>query len=78
EDAILLLSTDGNPPAASGFTVQTIIGYVYASQVCGSVPLLGAFQQTAGDHWYTTDPGEHSSLLASGWTDAGIAGYVLP
>ena len=42
------------------------------------MPLLAAFQAAAGDHWYTTDPVEHSNLLSLGWTDAGIIAYVLP
>ncbi|PPQ66417.1 hypothetical protein CVT26_011286 [Gymnopilus dilepis] len=65
--------------AVPGYTLGIIIGYVYETQVCGSVPLLGAFNQAETDHYYTTAPNEHSQLIAiSGWTDVGVAGYVLP
>ncbi|PPQ70673.1 hypothetical protein CVT26_014612 [Gymnopilus dilepis] len=62
-----------------GWIQRLVIGYVYETQVCGSVPLLGAYNQANTDHYYTTVFNEHSELIAiSGWTDAGIAGYVLP
>ncbi|KAF8963117.1 hypothetical protein BDZ97DRAFT_2017624 [Flammula alnicola] len=78
QDYIFLTSTNSNPPIAGGYETGGIIGYVYSTQVCGSVPLLVAFQASAGDHWYTTSASEHSSLLADGWTDAGVAAFVLP
>lgn len=80
EDVIFLTSTTGSPPVVSGFQFVNIVGYVYATQVCGSVPLLVAFNEAAGDHWYTTDSTAQSSLIGedSGWSDPGIAAFVLP
>ncbi|KAF8904673.1 hypothetical protein CPB84DRAFT_1643691, partial [Gymnopilus junonius] len=73
-----LYSTATSSPTP-GFTEGLIIGYVYETQICGSVPLLGVWNKAVGDHYYTTQVGEHRELIAtSGWTDAGIAGYVLP
>ena len=64
--------------SVSGYDANGVVGYVYPTQICDSVPLLGAYNQAAGDHYYTTDVGEHNSLTSSGWSDAGISGYVLP
>jgi len=79
-DYIAVLAVNGNPPAVAGFTdVIGVIGYVYSTQVCGSVPLLGAANAAAGSHYYTTQVNDHAQLIThAGWADAGIAAYVLP
>ncbi|KAH9474240.1 hypothetical protein JR316_0013403 [Psilocybe cubensis] len=77
-DWITMISTDGSPPVVSGFEDATVIGFAYSTQVCGSVPLLGASLPSKGDHWYTTDVREHNFFLENGWVDAGIAAFVLP
>lgn len=78
-DWIFAVGTDGNPPSVPGFAVKAIIGYVYSTQVCGSVPLLAAFNAAAGGHYYTTKVNDHAELITlAGWVDAGIAAYVLP
>ncbi|KAF8879969.1 hypothetical protein CPB84DRAFT_1751510 [Gymnopilus junonius] len=64
--------------SVSGFGANGVVAYVYPSQICGSIPLLGASNSAAGDHYYTTDAHEHASLTSGGWSDAGISGYVLP
>ena len=78
DDVIYLPSTNGTPPSVDGFQAVGIVGYVYGTQVCGSVPLLCASHPTTTDHWYTTSASEQNSLLVVGWTDAGFAGFVLP
>ncbi|KIJ33452.1 hypothetical protein M422DRAFT_264556 [Sphaerobolus stellatus SS14] len=76
-DVVYLLSTNGITPTLSGFSAAGIISYVYPTQICGSVPLYAAAGPS--DHWYTTNLIEHDELLGvSGWTDDGIAAYVLP
>ncbi|PPQ81583.1 hypothetical protein CVT25_013422 [Psilocybe cyanescens] len=77
-DWITAISTNGAAPVVQGFGDATIIGYAYSTQVCGSVPLLGASLASKGDHYYTTSTNDHASLLANGWVDAGIAAFVLP
>ncbi|KIJ26320.1 hypothetical protein M422DRAFT_272608 [Sphaerobolus stellatus SS14] len=77
-DILFLPSTDGNPPTVAGYENSGITGYVYATQVCGSVPLLVAANAATTDHWYTTNVLHHSSIVASGWTDEGVAAFVLP
>ena len=46
---------------------------------CGypTVPLLRAWSQTATDHFYTTNTTEMNTFLANGYTDQGIAAYIL-
>lgn len=51
--------------------------YAYTTQICGSIPLYCATK--SGDHWYNTRKVEHDDLVnSSGWSDCGIAAYVLP
>ncbi|KDR66519.1 hypothetical protein GALMADRAFT_44695, partial [Galerina marginata CBS 339.88] len=51
-------------------------GYVYPTQICNSIPLYGAAQASAADHWYTTILTEHNELVAlAGWADLGIIAY---
>jgi len=79
QDFIYLTSTTGNPPPTpSGFnSAPAIIGYVYPTQICGSVPLYGAAFASPADHWYTTELIEHNEIISLGYTDIGIAAYVL-
>ncbi|PPQ79227.1 hypothetical protein CVT25_002830 [Psilocybe cyanescens] len=79
KDYLYTTSTDSNPPSFPGFSFQTIVAYVYRTQVCGSVPLLGLWDKTNGDYFYTTSQPEHTTFLTRGpWVDTGIAAYVLP
>jgi hypothetical protein len=75
---MFLTSTDGNPPVVSGYNTMEIVSYVYSTQVCGSVPIYSVFQETVGDHWYTTSEGGYQQLMQTGWADAGIPFYALP
>lgn len=78
-DFVYLISTNSNPPPTpSGFAFIKILGYVYPSQICGSVPLYGATFASPPDHWYTTKLNEHNEIISLGWTDIGITAYVLP
>ncbi|KAF8873669.1 hypothetical protein CPB84DRAFT_1798215, partial [Gymnopilus junonius] len=78
QDFIYIMSTDGTVPTASGFVVGGIVGHVYSTQICGSVPLFILFQDVFGDHWHTTSAVERDGFVRSGWIDSGIAAYVLP
>ena len=77
---IFLPQINGSAPTVPGFATQIIAGYVYATQICGSVPLFSASNDAASDHWWTTSQSDHDALIASGtgWVDAGIVFYVLP
>ncbi|KDR69708.1 hypothetical protein GALMADRAFT_145414 [Galerina marginata CBS 339.88] len=79
-DFVYIISTNGNPPPTpSGFNpIGQVIGYVYPTQICGSVPLYGASLASPADHWYTTQLNEHNEIISRGWTDLGIIAYVLP
>ncbi|KAJ7922445.1 hypothetical protein B0H13DRAFT_2317487 [Mycena leptocephala] len=57
---------------------NAIAGYIYPSQICGSVPFYGLYSTAATEHFYTINEPDYNAKLASGaWTDEGIAGYVL-
>jgi hypothetical protein len=76
-DVVYLTSSGGTTPTLSGFGPVGIIGYVYPTQICGSVPLHAT--TGPGDHWYTTDLIELNGIVGqTGWTDDGIAAYVVP
>ncbi|KDR67380.1 hypothetical protein GALMADRAFT_79871, partial [Galerina marginata CBS 339.88] len=77
-DYQFILSTNGTAPTPSGLLAQGARAHVYATQICGSVPLYTLSKASVGDHWYTIFPNERASLISSGWTDGGIIAYVLP
>ncbi|KDR69047.1 hypothetical protein GALMADRAFT_1353024 [Galerina marginata CBS 339.88] len=78
-DYVFAVSTDANPSTVSGFaTAPFIIGYVYATQICDSIPLYVVSVSSSRDHYYTVDADERDELVNDGWTDQGIAAYVLP
>ncbi|KAJ7292538.1 hypothetical protein C8J57DRAFT_1266265 [Mycena rebaudengoi] len=53
--------------------------FIYPTQVCESVPFYHLFHKTKTDNFYTTSESEGLDFLANqGYTDIGIAGYVLP
>ncbi|KAJ7286868.1 hypothetical protein C8J57DRAFT_1049238 [Mycena rebaudengoi] len=55
-----------------------IAGYVYATQICESVPLYRLYNGHAQDHLYTADEGErHDAVGGKGYILEGIAGYVV-
>ena len=78
KDYTYLIAKDYTPPTLTGYKSQGIVGYVYATEVCGSVPILSAFKTSSGDHWYTTSKADHQSLLDKGWVDKGTIAYALP
>ncbi|PPQ90072.1 hypothetical protein CVT25_011971 [Psilocybe cyanescens] len=77
-DYHFILSADGTVPKPSGLQAQGIRAHVYATQVCGSVPLYTLSKPSVGDHWYTIFQGERETLISFGWVDGGILAYVLP
>ncbi|KAJ7206273.1 hypothetical protein GGX14DRAFT_457505 [Mycena pura] len=53
--------------------------FIYATQVCGSVPFYHVFNSAKTNNFYTISESERDSAISSGgYTDQGIAGYVLP
>lgn len=49
-----------------------------SSLVCGSIPLLRAYDAQGTDHFYTTNETEYESAVAGGDKGEGVVGYVLP
>ncbi|KAJ7247312.1 hypothetical protein C8J57DRAFT_1523085 [Mycena rebaudengoi] len=62
--------------AAWQYTKEGITGYVYPSQICGSVKLVRLYNNQ--DHFYTTDPQEVNDARRAGYHVEGDAGYILP
>jgi hypothetical protein len=53
--------------------------YIYPTQICGSIPFYRADNVAIADSLYTTSESEQLEFIANqGFTDKGIAGYVLP
>ncbi|KAF8870427.1 hypothetical protein CPB84DRAFT_1968115 [Gymnopilus junonius] len=77
-DNLYVLSSDGTVPSVSGTIPAGIVAYVYATQVCGSVPLFSVAQEGVGDHWYTTSNAERDALTSVGWVSEGVIAFVLP
>ncbi|KAF7324395.1 hypothetical protein MVEN_02645500 [Mycena venus] len=62
-----------------GYRDGGITGYIYPTQICGSIPYYRLDNSGATDHFYTVSEAERESTLAEGgWSDEGIVGYVLP
>ncbi|KAJ6450184.1 hypothetical protein C8R45DRAFT_849249, partial [Mycena sanguinolenta] len=62
---------------ASGYTDYMTAGYIYPSQICGSVPLYRLHLIAANsDYIYTTSVTDRENAITSGFTYEGIAGYV--
>ena len=63
----------------SGYKDEGVTAYIYASQICGSIPLYRMYQPTIVDHFYTVNETEKLDFLDNrGYVDEGITGYVLP
>ena len=77
-DYSYVISTDGTTPSVAGLQALGPVAYVYATQVCGSIPLFALAQGTEGDHWYTTVETERDGFVSLGWVDEGIVAFVLP
>ncbi len=56
--------------------VESVMGYIATTPVCGAVALYRSWNPSNGDHFYTTSYSEHLSSLAGGYRDEGISGYV--
>lgn len=63
---------------SNGYTFEGVPGWIYPSQVCGSIPLFRTYDAQGTDHFYTTSQAEYESVVAGGFADEGVVGYVLP
>ncbi len=55
---------------------EGITGYIYTSQVPGTVPLYRIWNSTAGYHLYTNSSEEKDAFVTGGLTNEGITGYI--
>lgn len=65
--------------ATKKYEDQGVVGYVYDSQVTGSVPLYRLYSVSATDHFYTNNETQRAQAKAGGsrYVDEGVTGYVL-
>ncbi|KAJ6454336.1 hypothetical protein C8R45DRAFT_944597 [Mycena sanguinolenta] len=72
-------TTEVTAAVQTGYTVNTVAQmYIYPTETCGSVPLYRVSGSAGKDSVYTTSDTERLNFVAQGFTDLGIAGYVLP
>jgi len=65
------------PPV--GYVFEAIAGYVYPTQICGSVPLYQIFKSSISDHLCTISKVEANMRIGlMGYTNPEIVAYVLP
>ena len=57
-----------------GFALEGNIGFIFSSQVDGTVALHRYYHASLAKHFYTLHP-ENESL--GGWTDEGVIGYAF-
>ncbi len=60
---------------SSGWTFERVEGYLFATQVVGSMPLYRVSR--SGEHRYSLSIEAREALLRDGWTDEGIEGYAF-
>lgn len=60
-----------------GFVTEGTAAYVYTTQICGSIPLYHAWL-VGKDNLYTTNETEWDDAVKNGYTEEGVACYVLP
>lgn len=65
--------------AQDGYTYEDVAAYVYATQICGSVPLYRLYQPVCVDHFYTIDTAEvRTASMTENYVEEGIQCYVMP
>ncbi|KDQ09467.1 hypothetical protein BOTBODRAFT_37042 [Botryobasidium botryosum FD-172 SS1] len=53
-------------------------GYVFPTQIEGTIPLHRLYYPWGGDHFYTCDDVEKARCVAGGWHNEGHVGFVFP
>jgi hypothetical protein len=72
-------AAEKNNVAYFGYQYQGIKGYVYPTQVSGSVPLYELYSSAITDHFYTDSATQKNSAIANyGYKYEAIEGYVMP
>ena len=60
-----------------GYVTQGTAAYVYATQICGSIPLYYLWIP-GKDNFYTTNETQRENAIKAGYRNEGVACYVLP
>lgn len=60
-----------------GWAQEGASGFIFATEVAGSVPLYRLYNPNDGTHHWTMDTNERAALISAGWNAEGVAGYVF-
>lgn len=63
---------------ARGWVLEPSQGYLFQTQVPGTVEVFRLYNPTHGKHVFTTSTSERDSLLASGWQQHSSLGFAFP
>jgi len=67
-----------NSISAQGYEYEDVLGYMFSSQVLGTVPLYRLYNRDLKNHIYTTSSLESKNLnLSNGYSYENIEGYVF-
>jgi len=60
------------------YRLETHPGFVFPTQIEGTIALYRLFHPWGGDHFYTCDDAEKARCVTGGWKDEGDVGFVFP
>ncbi|KAJ6450191.1 hypothetical protein C8R45DRAFT_1114266 [Mycena sanguinolenta] len=81
DNFVTINATERDAAVASGQYVlkPTLQTYIYPTQICGSIPMYRLYSSAKTSNFFTTSESERLGVISSsGYTDLGIAGYILP
>ena len=61
-----------------GWVQEGIDGYIFDSNVSGTIALYRLYNPNSGFHHYSTSEFEYNTLGDAGWVQEGVSGYVFP
>jgi Repeat of unknown function (DUF5648) len=70
-------ATERDNAANNGYQLEGVAGYLFDSQVSGTVPLYRLLNLGNGDHFYTADATESDNAANNGYQLEGVAGYLF-
>ncbi|KAF7351613.1 hypothetical protein MSAN_01593800 [Mycena sanguinolenta] len=80
DNFVTINATERDVAIANGYTLLPALQtYIYPSAICGSIPMYRLYKSAQTLNFLTTSESERLSAISSGgFSDLGIAGYVLP
>ncbi len=59
-----------------GWVKEGVTGYLFESQIDGTVPLFRLYNANNSSHHWTVDPNEKAGLVSLGWMDEWLAMFL--